>query len=211
MTVGCTATTSAFALRRRTSATSPTVSPDAERRDARTARPPSCADDRDLARRDEVEALRLLPFGRSSLSPFSKTRVSNRSTSAARSAGGTASEHRRRAHEVRDHPPPAVRRELDPTSGARLGHLPRARRGVATSRIDGRRATTLAARGARESSAISPKSAPLVEPRERRVGGSRPSSSARSRLAHLELAARDDVRLGALFALLDDRVARGRR
>ncbi len=72
---------------------------------------------------------------------------------------------------------------------------------LATSRIDGRVATTLAARGARDRSAISPKSAPLARRASMIVG--LPSSSRRA-AQDLELAARDDVRLRALFALLDD-------
>ena len=88
-----------------------------------------------------------------------------------------------------------------PTSG-RLSATASSASRLATSRIDGRVATTLAARGARDRSAISPKSAPLTS--RASVMGRLPSSLAGSRREHLELAARDDVRLGALFALVDD-------
>ena len=82
-----------------------------------------------------------------------------------------------------------------PTSG-RLSATASSASRVATSRIDGRVATTLAARGARERSAISPKSAPLTS-RASTTGGCVVFVARAAQ--HLELAARDDVRLRALF------------
>ena len=87
VTVGCTAMTSAFALRRSTSATSPTVSPGGSVAST-IGSPPSCA-----TTATSPDATRCSPCASSpsltSLSPFSKMRVSKRSTSVARSCGGT--------------------------------------------------------------------------------------------------------------------------
>ena len=132
-----------------------------------------------------------------SLSPFSKTHVSKRSTSAGRSCGSTARRTLRRAHEVRDHAPTAVRGELDADVGALLGDLlervaARDEQDRRPARDDARRA-----RRAREERHLAEQRA-VVEARERdrarRV-------FVRCAATHLELAARDDVRLGALFAL----------
>ena len=96
-----------------------------------------------------------------SLSPFSKTHVSKRSTSAGRSAGSTASS----TFDVRTRFATMRRRQCAassmPTSGRFSATASSASR-RATSKIDGRHATTLAARGARDKRAISPKSAPLA-------------------------------------------------
>ena len=81
----------------------------------------------------------------------------------------------------------------------------------AMRRIDGRHATTLAARGARERSAISPKSAPFTRRASVITAGGSAASPFDWRLAfvarlgrvaaHLELAARDDVRLRPFLSL----------
>ncbi len=135
-----------------------------------------------------------------SLSPFSKTFVSE-----------TLDEGRALSSPPRRGAPSTCARGSRPCAGGSGPRAPRRRRAVSRRRPRAHRAgqrggsmaglaTTLAARGARERSAISPKSAPFAR---------RASVIARLSffvlVTDLQLPARDDVRLRALFALGDDR------
>ena len=186
---------------------------DAERRDHERL-PRLVPHDRDLPGRDQVEPLGLFPLRDEAVALLDHARLEGLDERGAL-GGIDGKQHRGRADEVRHHATPAVRGQLHPHLGASLRNLlERLSAGDEQDRgatgDDARR--TWRAREQRHLSEQRAVHEPRERDRRRKLG--RVAVRLRPRLLpqlvriapDLELAARDDVRLGPFFALCDDEV-----